>query len=93
MAATPKNPKARLRSLRARAAANRRYALQSAQERKEGSQKMRDGFWSKMEAEVDPDGLLPPQERRARAVQLWRSRMDDAKASKLAGRRGKRRAA
>jgi hypothetical protein len=82
-----KTPKQRLRSLRARASANRRWALATTQERREITVKALETFWGRLEATVDPDSVMSPEERHERAVQLWRSRMDHAKADRLTKKR------
>jgi hypothetical protein len=54
------------RVLRARKAAHARWAKHSAAEHAE---KMRDGLWQKFLDEVDPDRVLPEDERERRAGQ------------------------
>lgn len=55
-----------------KAAAYRRWAFNDPQE---GTQAARDGFLARFEQEVDPEGLLPPEERERRAKRLRRSHM------------------
>lgn len=39
------------------------------------TEKAREGYWARLEAEVDPDGVLSEEERRRRAVHLWQANM------------------
>ena len=52
------------RSLRARIAA---YSLHSQRDPRETTKPARDGFMARFEREVDPDGVLPTDERLRRA--------------------------
>jgi hypothetical protein len=53
------------RTLRARLAA---HSLHAQRDSRETTAKARATFLARFEAEVDPDGLLPPDERSRRAV-------------------------
>jgi hypothetical protein len=58
------------RSLRARLAA---HALYGKRDPREITAKARAAFLSKFEREADPEGILPPEERRRRAESLRRA--------------------
>ncbi|WP_433333010.1 hypothetical protein [Spirillospora sp. CA-294931] len=58
------------------------------QDRKKRTKPARDAFLAKFEREVDPEGALPPDERRGRAEQAMRAHMLRlAKRSAMARRR------
>ena len=61
------------RRLRAQLAANSRWAREP--DRAKQTQAGRAAALAKYEAEVDPDGLLTPQERARRAQQMQRAHM------------------
>jgi hypothetical protein len=58
------------RSLRARLAA---HALHGKRDRQETTAKARAAFLAKFERDADPEGVLPPEERRRRAESLRRA--------------------
>lgn len=60
------------RSLQARIAA---YTLHSKVDGRAHTQKARDAFLAKFEAEVDPEGRLAPEERRRRALLARKAHM------------------
>jgi hypothetical protein len=60
------------RTLRARAAAHKRWAQEDPTEQ---AKKAQAGLLAKFEREVDPEGKLPPAERTRRAEQARRSHM------------------
>lgn len=59
-------------SLRARAGA---YAQHSKHDVNKTTQAAHDGWLKKFEREVDPEGQLPPEERRRRAIAARKSYM------------------
>jgi hypothetical protein len=59
-------------SLRGRAGAFKQHAMYDV---RETTKPARDAQFAKLEAEVDPDGVLSPEERIRRAIALRRSRM------------------
>lgn len=71
------------RSTRARLAA---YALHSQRDPVETTRPARNAFRARFEREVDPDGILPPEERERRAQAALRAHM-----SRLALRSSRRR--
>jgi len=75
-------------TLRARIAANTRWAYTA--DRPAATAAARAAFAQRFEREVDPDGVLPPDERAQRAAALRRAhfaRMALASAKKRRGRR------
>lgn len=60
------------RSLRARIAA---HAMHAQHDSRETSKPGRDAFRARFEREVDPDGTLPPAERKRRAEHALRAHM------------------
>lgn len=60
------------RSLRAKVAA---HASHARRDPREATARARAALLSRFENEADPDGVLPPEERRRRAEQLWRAHM------------------
>jgi len=75
-------------TLRARIAANTRWAYTA--DRSAATAAARSAFARRFEREVDPKGILPPEERARRAESLRRahfSRMALASAKKRRGRR------
>lgn len=60
------------RSMRARIAAHARWAKEDP---KPAAQRMRSGIIARFEREVDPEGQLPPAERRRRAEAARRAHM------------------
>jgi hypothetical protein len=57
------------------------------------TQKWRDGFLRKLESQVDPDGVLSPQERAARAETLRLAHLAKARTASVAAARRRREAA
>lgn len=62
-----------VRTLIAQQAAHTRWAFEP--DRTAATQPARDGFLRRFEREVDPDGLLPSEERRKRALNAMRAYM------------------
>lgn len=60
------------RAMRARIAAHTRW---SKEDPKPAASRGQAGLLARFEREVDPDGVLPPQERRRRAESLRRAHM------------------
>lgn len=60
------------RSLSAKIAAHSRWATEDA---RAGTEKARAAFLAKFEREVDPDGVLDPDERTRRAIQARKAHM------------------
>ena len=58
------------RSLRSRIGA---YALHAAQDPRQTTAKARAAFLARFEAAVDPEGILPPEERQRRALSARRA--------------------
>jgi hypothetical protein len=75
------------RSLRARLAAHTMHARHDARETTTAA---RAAFLARFEAEVDPDGLLSPEERRRRAEQARRAYFTRLALASAKARRGKR---
>ena len=75
------------RSLRARLAAHTMHARHDA---KAATAKARAAFLAKFELEVDPDGVLPPEERRRRADHLRRAYFTRLALASAKARRSKR---
>lgn len=73
-----------VRSIAGRIAAHARWAKQ---DRVDGTKPARAGFMNRFIREVDPEGVLPPDERARRANSAMRAHM-----SRLALRSAKRRA-
>jgi hypothetical protein len=72
------------RSLRARAAAHRMHAMG-----KTNTQPGRDAFLTRFEREVDPDGELPEDERRRRALHARKAYMVDLASKGVQARKAK----
>ena len=72
------------RTLRARIAALDRVAAPDY-DATAATAPARRGFWARYEAQVDPDGLLPPDVRKRKARAAWQA---DMLRAKLAKRRG-----
>jgi hypothetical protein len=63
------------RRLPAQIAANIRWANTPQAERIKAAERGQAGLLARFEREVDPDGVLPPQERAKRAANLHRAHM------------------
>jgi hypothetical protein len=70
----PKLTKAQ-RSLRAVVAANDRWARTPAAERRGRAESGQAGFVAKLEKQIDPDGVLPPEELAKRVENARRAHM------------------
>ena len=68
-----KKESATVRRLRARAAAYERWAR--CPDRAEATRPAREALWRRFEREVDPDGVLAPEERHKRAQAAMRRHM------------------
>jgi hypothetical protein len=79
-------PAPNIRSLRARITNLERSAA-PGYDGKAATQEARLGYWRKLEAEVDPEGRLPPEERRRKATALFQARMARGKLEKASARR------
>jgi hypothetical protein len=82
------------RSIRASLAAHSRWAGET--NRKEALQAARDGLLARFERQVDPDGVLEPQERALRAEsarQAFYKAMQLKSSRSRAAKRGKQKAA
>lgn len=79
-------PSPNLRALRARITNLERIAT-PGYDGKAATAQARDGYWRKLDAEVDPDGALDPAERRRRAKALFQARMARGKLAKAKARR------
>jgi hypothetical protein len=75
------------RSLRARLAA---YALHAQRDPRETTANGRAAFLARFDREVDPEGLLEPDERRRRAEQARRAYFTRLALASAKARRGKR---
>lgn len=71
----------RIASLTGRISANKRVA-QPHYDGREATRPAKEALWARLDAEVDPDCLLMPDERRAKAKKLWQARMDEGKLKK-----------
>lgn len=79
------------RRLRASSAAHTRWSKEP--DWSAATQPARDGYLAKLEREIDPDGKMPADERRRRAVQLRRARMQALALKSSQARAAKRGAA
>ena len=70
--------KQRIASLAGRVGATAR-TLQPGYDPKEAVRPATEGYWLKLDSEVDPRHELPADERRAKAKRLWRMKMEQAK--------------
>jgi hypothetical protein len=75
------------RSLRARLAA---HAMHARHDARETTNAARAAFLARFEAEVDPDGVLPPDERRRRAEHARRAYFTRLALASAKARRSKR---
>lgn len=78
------------RTLRAKIAANTRWAKATSEERRAHGERGSRDLLAKFEREVDPEGTLDPEERRKRAVNarnahMARLALKSAKARRKAG--------
>lgn len=76
------------RRLNARAASLTRWAAEP--DRAAAMKPLRDGFLAKLERQVDPEGVLPPQERAQRAERLRLAHLAKASAAASAAARRRR---
>jgi hypothetical protein len=81
------------RGLRARIAANTRWAHSSNAEAKANGKRAQRGLLEKFAREIDPDGLLPEKERIKRAEQARQAHMQRLALASSKARAGKARAA
>jgi len=61
------------RTMRAQLGAHAQWAR--TEDRTARTQAARDGFYARFERQVDPEGLLPPEERQRRAAHLRKAYM------------------
>ena len=73
--------RSRIASIAGRIAANKRVATPGYDGR-QATRPATTAYWQKLEAEVDPEGRLPPGERLARAKKLFLVKMDEGKLKK-----------
>lgn len=71
----PKNMTPAQRQLRASTAALTRWAWTNEDDRKAATQPGMNGLLEKFAKQIDPDGLLPPDERQRRAETLRKAHM------------------
>jgi hypothetical protein len=76
-------------SLRARIAANRRWAFTA--DRTAATAAARAAADARFAREVDPDQVLPPDERERRAASLRKAHIDRMTLASIAKRKGRRR--
>lgn len=81
------------RSLRSRIANHNRWAKASAAEREANTAPARKAFADRWERQVDPDGVLPPDERARRAEHAKKAHFLSMAAKSAQARARKRKAA